>query len=78
MNKVDLEKILDENSSDALYQGLLGKYGSEVQNELTEKYSAIVIDYKLHPDDDFEKIEEILYEQLKSDNKNEKNQKITF
>jgi hypothetical protein len=39
-----------------VYDGISGRHGEETQHALTELYSDVVIDYGLHPDDDFEQI----------------------
>lgn len=65
-----------EDNSDLIRQGILGKLGTETQDYLNSKYSSISIDNRLHPDDDFEKIEEILNDQIVNDYGNQQNKSI--
>ena len=39
-----------------VYEGISGTHGVEIRDYLTEMYSEVAIDYRLHPDDDFETI----------------------
>lgn len=50
-----------------VYEGISGTHGPELMNYLNEMYSQVVIDYGLHPDDDFEKIIENMIEQMEND-----------
>jgi hypothetical protein len=48
-----------------IYDAIAGDYGEEIRNEFQEMYDDVVNDsgYRLHPDDDFEKIIEIIVDQ---------------
>ena len=39
-----------------IYEGLAFAHGSELYTYLHEMYAQVSIDYRLHPDDDFEQI----------------------
>jgi hypothetical protein len=47
-----------------VYEGISGTYGAEIREQLAELYSDVVIDYRLHPDDDFETIIERMIENM--------------
>lgn len=47
-----------------VYEGISGTHGAEIREQLAELYSDVVIDYRLHPDDDFERIIEIMVDQM--------------
>lgn len=48
-----------------IYNAISGDYGEEIRNEFQEMYDDVVNDsgYRLHPDDDFEKIIDIMVDQ---------------
>ena len=52
-----------------IYGAISGDYGEEIRQEMQDSYDDIVNDsgYRLHPDDDFEKIIEIMVDQLVDD-----------
>jgi hypothetical protein len=52
-----------------IYDAISGNYGDEIRNEMQEMYDDVVNDsgYRLHPDDDFEKIIELMVDQLVDD-----------
>ena len=52
-----------------IYSAISGDYGDEIRDAFQEMYDDVVNDsgYRLHPDDDFEKIIEILVDQLVGD-----------
>ena len=52
-----------------IYDAISGKFGEEIRQEMQDSYDDIVNDsgYRLHPDDDFEKIIEIMVDQLVDD-----------
>lgn len=52
-----------------IYDAISGNYGDEIRNAMQEMYDDVVNDsgYRLHPDDDFEKIIEIVVDQLVDD-----------
>ena len=52
-----------------IYNAISGDYGENVRQEMQDSYDDIVNDsgYRLHPDDDFEKIIEIMVDQLVDD-----------
>lgn len=52
-----------------IYNAISGDYGEDVRKEMQDSYDDIVNDsgYRLHPDDDFEKIIEIMVDQLVDD-----------
>jgi hypothetical protein len=60
----DLHAIAKNEDFDKLYDALNGLHGSEVGNKLTDIYNEIATENGLHPDDDFEKIEELLMDEL--------------
>jgi hypothetical protein len=47
-----------------VYEGISGTHGVEIMTFLTEMYSDIAVDYRLHPDDDFEKIIDYMLDQI--------------
>lgn len=48
--------LAQDDPFDYIYEGISGYHGVELRDFLTEMYNDVVIDYRLHPDDDFEKI----------------------
>jgi hypothetical protein len=52
-----------------IYDAISGNYGDEIRDAMQEMYDDVVNDsgYRLHPDDDFEKIIEIVVDQLVDD-----------
>lgn len=52
-----------------IYDAISGNYGDEIRAAMQEMYDDVVTDngYRLHPDDDFEKIIEIVVDQLVDD-----------
>lgn len=52
-----------------IYGAISGDFGDEIRKEMQEMYDAVVNDsgYSLHPDDDFEKIIEVMVDQLVND-----------
>ena len=52
-----------------IYDAISGEYGDEIRDAMQEMYDDVVNDngYRLHPDDDFEKIIEIMIDQLVAD-----------
>jgi hypothetical protein len=53
-----------ENAFEMIYDAISGNYGDEIREAMQEMYDDISIDRGLHPDDDFEKIIEIVVDQL--------------
>lgn len=53
-----------------VYNAIAGDYGDEISDVFQKMYDDVVTDsgYRLHPDDDFEKIIEIVVDQIKKDN----------
>lgn len=47
-----------------VYEGISGTHGVETMNILQDMYNDISIDFRLHPDDDFERIIEIMVDQM--------------
>ena len=47
-----------------VYEGISGTHGADIREQLAEMYSDVVIDYRLHPDDDFETIIERMIENM--------------
>lgn len=54
-----------------IYNAIAGDYGEEIRNAFQEMYDDVVNDsgYRLHPDDDFEKIIDTMVDQLVSDSR---------
>lgn len=52
-----------------IYDAISGNYGEDIRKEMQDSYDDIVNDsgYRLHPDDDFEKIIELMVDQLVDD-----------
>ena len=51
-----LEAIATTDAFDYIYDCISGHHGNELAWYVTELYNGIVIDHRLHPDDDFEEI----------------------
>lgn len=49
------------------YECMNGQHGRDAQDDCCDLYNDVVIDSRLHPDDDFEKIIDIAVEQLIAD-----------
>ncbi len=56
-----------DDAFEYIYEGISGTHGVEVRDYLTTMYSEVAIDYRLHPDDDFERIIEIMIDQMEND-----------
>ncbi len=56
-----------DDAYDMVYDGLSGKFGEEVRNELQNMYDQISSQYRLHPDDDFEEIQSHMVDQIGQD-----------
>jgi hypothetical protein len=52
--------LAQDDPFDFIYEALSGTHGVETMKTCTEMYGDISIDYRLHPDDDFERIIEIM------------------
>lgn len=62
------EHILNQDDPfEFVYEGISGTHGPELMEYLTDMYTQVTIDYYLHPDDDFEKIIELMLEQMEYD-----------
>ncbi len=48
--------LAQEDPFEYIYEGISGTHGIELRDYLTEMYSQVSIDGRLHPDDDFEMI----------------------
>ena len=57
-----------------IYNAISGDYGEDIRKEMQDSYDDIVNDsgYRLHPDDDFEKIIELMVDQLVADSEDYK------
>lgn len=69
---IDAFKNMLSNSNDPfemIYRAISGDFGDEIREEIEEMYNAVVSDsgYSLHPDDDFEKIIQVIVDQLSND-----------
>ena len=53
-----------EDPFEYVYEGISGTHGVETMNILQDMYNDIAIDFRLHPDDDFERIIEIMVDQM--------------
>ena len=62
-----------------IYDAISGNYGDEIRKAIQEMYDDVVNDsgYRLHPDDDFEKIIEIVVDQLVDDSEDYKLDEIS-
>jgi DNA-binding transcriptional MerR regulator len=62
-----------------IYDAISGNYGDEIRGAMQEMYDDVVNDsgYRLHPDDDFEKIIEIVVDQLVDDSEDYKLDEIS-
>ena len=56
--------LAQDDPFDFIYEGISGTHGVETMNTLQDMYNDIAIDYRLHPDDDFERIIEIMVDQM--------------
>jgi hypothetical protein len=60
--------ILDQAEPfDYVYDALEGLHGTEIRDYLYDMYSQVSIDYRLHPDDDFEPIIELMIQNMERD-----------
>jgi len=50
-----------------VYDAISGKYGETIRAAMQEMYDDVVIDFRLHPDDDFEKIIDKMLDYLDAD-----------
>jgi hypothetical protein len=57
--------IQSDDPFDVIYNSL--NDNSELGRAMTELYSQVSIDFALHPDDDFERIIEIMVDQIEED-----------
>jgi len=87
------ESVMNEDAVDAfknklsrvsdpfemIYDAISGNYGDEIRDAMQEMYDDVVNDngYRLHPDDDFEKIIEIVVDQLVDDSEDYKLDEIS-
>lgn len=56
--------LAQDDPFDFIYEGISGTHGVETMNILQDMYNDISIDFRLHPDDDFERIIEIMVDQM--------------
>jgi hypothetical protein len=75
--KNKLSKVSDP--FEMIYDAISGNYGDEIRDAMQEMYDDVVNDsgYRLHPDDDFEKIIEIVVDQLVDDSEDYKLDEIS-
>jgi hypothetical protein len=59
--------LAQDDPYDFIYEALGGTHGTETMKTCTEMYSDISADHMLHPDDDFEKIIEIMVNHMEED-----------
>jgi hypothetical protein len=67
---VDEFKVKISTSDDPfelVYDAISGKYGESIRTAMQDMYDDIVIDFRLHPDDDFEKIIDKMLDYLDAD-----------
>ena len=64
MCSVESHILSQEDPFEFIYEALGGTHGSELMKFVTDMYGDIVIDYRFHPDDDFELIIEKMVEQM--------------
>lgn len=62
-----MEKIVDDRSGNLLHKALRGAMGPDVQNYLEDMYDDIATDNGLHPDDDHDDIEELMWDQINNE-----------
>lgn len=77
----EFKKKLSSSSDpfEMIYDAISGNYGDEIRKAIQEMYDDVVNDsgYRLHPDDDFEKIIEIVVDQLVDDSEDYKLDEIS-
>lgn len=56
-----------EDPFDFIYECLMGRHGPDAEQTILEVYNDVSADYCLHPDDEFERIINIMVEQLEKD-----------
>lgn len=62
------EHILNQDDPfEFVYEAISGTHGPELMEYLTEMYSQVTIDYRYHPDDDFEMIIQRIIEIIEDD-----------
>ena len=66
------DKVLkSDDPFQVVYDGISGNFGEEARVKLQDIYDEVVIDTGYHPDDDFEKIIEVIVDQLVNDSADE-------
>jgi guanyl-specific ribonuclease Sa len=61
-----VETIATTDPFDYIYDCISGNHGQLLQEYVTELYNDVVIDTRLHPDDDFEQIIERILDNLEA------------
>jgi hypothetical protein len=56
-----------EDPFELVYDAISGKYGETIRAAMQEMYDDVVIDFRLHPDDDFEQVIEKMLDYLDAD-----------
>lgn len=56
-----------EDPHEFIYECIAGRQGRDEEETCTEMYNEVAVDNGLHPDDDFERIIDIMVDQLVKD-----------
>jgi hypothetical protein len=59
-----------------IYGAISGDFGDEIRKEMQAMYDDVVSDSRYHPDDDFEKIIQVMVDQLDNDSHNKGKEKV--
>jgi len=63
------EQVLDgiakaPDAFDYIYEAIYGTHGDEIREFVDDLYQGVMIDHRLHPDDDFEEIINFMLDDL--------------
>lgn len=61
------QKVAQGGDYDMLYDAQMGKYGKEVERAVQDMYDNVSINSRLHPDDNFEEIFDIMLDMIEDD-----------
>jgi hypothetical protein len=56
-----------DDAYDMIYDGMMGKLGDEIRNQLQNMYDSIADEYRLHHDNDFEEIQSHIVDRLEQE-----------
>ncbi len=62
-----LQKVAQDGDYSMLMDAQQGKFGPEIEKAIQEMYETVSIDSRLHPDDDFEEIYDVMLDQIEAD-----------